>query len=51
VETSTDALVVELTRSALGGLSIGCQLQLNRALLRALADRLELANVRLTPSA
>jgi len=50
VETSTDALVVELTRSALDGLSIGCQLQLNRALLRALADRLELANVRLTPS-
>jgi len=49
VETSTDALVVELTRSALDGLSIGCQLQLNRALLRALADRLELANVRLTP--
>ena len=51
VETSTDALVVELTRSALDGLSIGCQLQLNRALLRALADRLELANVRLTPGA
>ncbi|HXX10788.1 MAG TPA: serine/threonine-protein kinase [Burkholderiales bacterium] len=50
VETSTDALVVELTRSALDGLSIGCQLQLNRALLRALADRLELANVRLIPS-
>jgi len=49
VEASTDALVVELTRSALDGLSIGCQLQLNRALLRALADRLELANVRLTP--
>ena len=50
VETSTDALLVELTRSALDGLSIGCQLQLNRALLRALADRLELANVRLIPS-
>ena len=50
VETSTDALVIELTRSALDGLSMGCQLQLNRALLRALADRLELANVRLIPS-
>ncbi|HTS55506.1 MAG TPA: protein kinase [Burkholderiales bacterium] len=49
VETSTDALVVELSRAALDGLSTGCQLQLNRALLRALADRLELANVRLSP--
>ncbi len=49
VETSTDALAVELSRSALDGLSVGCQLQLNRALLRALADRLELANVRLSP--
>lgn len=49
VETTTDALVVELGRSSLDSLSPGCQLQLNRALLRTLADRLEFANVRLTP--
>jgi len=51
VETTTDALVVELGRSSLEGLSPGCQLHLNRALLRTLADRLEFANVRLTPGA
>jgi eukaryotic-like serine/threonine-protein kinase len=49
VEASTDVLVVELTREALDGLSAACQLQLNRALLRTLADRLAFANVRLTP--
>ncbi len=46
VETTTDALVIELKRVALDGLSVGCQLQLNRALLRTLADRLEFANLR-----
>src|SRR4029434_8168613 len=51
VETSTDALVVELPSSALEGLSPGCQLHLNRTLLRTLADRLEFANVRLSPGA
>jgi eukaryotic-like serine/threonine-protein kinase len=49
VETSTDALIVDLGSSAIDGLSAGCQLQLNRALLRTLADRLEFANVRLLP--
>jgi CRP-like cAMP-binding protein len=48
VETSTDALIVELGSSAIDGLSPGCQLQLNRALLRTLADRLEFANARLS---
>jgi serine/threonine protein kinase len=47
VEATTDVLVVELPRSALDGLSVGCQLHLNRALLRTLADRLEFANQRL----
>ena len=50
VEATTDGLVVELQRADLDGLSIGCQLQLNRALLRTLADRLAFANVRVTPS-
>jgi eukaryotic-like serine/threonine-protein kinase len=49
VETTTDALLVELGRASMESLSPGCQLQLNRALLRTLADRLEFANVRLTP--
>jgi serine/threonine protein kinase len=51
VETTTDALVIEFKRSALDGLSVGCQLRLNRSLLRTLADRLEFANMRLTPGA
>jgi len=51
VETTTDALIAELPCAALEGLPVGCQLQLNRALLRALADRLEFANTRLTPIA
>jgi eukaryotic-like serine/threonine-protein kinase len=49
VEASTDVLVVELSRAALDGLSMGCQLQLNRALLRTLADRLAFSNIRLSP--
>jgi len=47
VEATTDVLMVELPRLALDGLSVGCQLHLNRALLRTLADRLEFANQRL----
>ena len=50
VETTTDALIAELHCAALEGLPVGCQLQLNRALLRTLADRLEFANMRLSPS-
>jgi hypothetical protein len=49
VEASTDVLIVELSRTALDGLSVGCQLQLNRALLRTLADRLAFSNIRLSP--
>jgi len=49
VESTTDVLVAELSRSALDTLSVGCQLQLNRALLRTLADRLQFANMRLAP--
>jgi eukaryotic-like serine/threonine-protein kinase len=48
VESTTDVLVAELSRTALDQLSIGCQLKLNRALLRALADRLSLANIRVS---
>jgi len=47
VETTTDAMVVELSPSALAALSLACQLQLNRALLRAVVDRLALSNRRL----
>ena len=48
VETTTDALAVALPRSAVEGLSIACQLHLTRALLRAMADRLTLANLRVS---
>jgi serine/threonine protein kinase len=48
VEATTDALAVALPRSAVEGLSIPCQLHLTRALLRAMADRLTLANLRVS---
>ncbi len=51
VETTTDTLAVALPRSAVEGLSLACQLHLTRALLRAMADRLTLANVRVARSA
>jgi serine/threonine protein kinase len=47
VETTTDALVVELAPAALSDLSVSCQLHLSRALLRAVVDRLALSNRRL----
>ena len=50
VETTTDAIVAELTRTALDGLSLGCQLHLSRALLRTLADRLAFSNARVSRS-
>ncbi len=50
VESTTDAMVTELSREALEQLSVGCQLKLNRALLHALADRLSLANMRVSPN-
>jgi serine/threonine protein kinase len=46
VETTTDALAVALPRAAVDGLSVTCQLHLTRALLRAMADRLNFANER-----
>jgi CRP-like cAMP-binding protein len=48
VETTADTLVAELPREYLDALSLSCQLKFNRALLRALADRLALANVRVS---
>jgi CRP-like cAMP-binding protein len=48
VETTADTLVAELPRESLDALSLSCQLKFNRALLRALADRLALANARLS---
>jgi len=48
VETTADTLVAELPRAYLDALSLSCQLKFNRALLRALADRLALANARLS---
>jgi eukaryotic-like serine/threonine-protein kinase len=48
VETTADTLVAELPRELLDALSLSCQLKFNRALLRALADRLALANARLS---
>jgi serine/threonine protein kinase len=48
VETTADTLVAELPREFLDALSLSCQLKFNRALLRALADRLALANARLS---
>jgi serine/threonine protein kinase len=48
VETTTDAIVAELTRTALEGLSLSCQLHLSRALLRTLADRLAFSNARVS---
>jgi len=48
VESTTDVLIAELAPEALDQLTVGCQLKLNRALLRALADRLLLANLRVS---
>jgi serine/threonine protein kinase len=48
VETTTDALAVALPRGAVEELSIACQLHLTRALLRAMADRLTFANLRVS---
>jgi hypothetical protein len=50
VQTTTDALVVELPRARLDTLTTGCQLHLVRALLGAMADRLEMSNARVARS-
>jgi hypothetical protein len=47
VEAMTDLLLAEFEPAALDQMSLGAQLQLTRALVRNVADRLALANVRL----
>ncbi|HXU41284.1 MAG TPA: serine/threonine-protein kinase [Burkholderiales bacterium] len=47
VESHTDVLISEFQPAALEKMSLGAQLQLTRALVRNVADRLELANTRL----
>ncbi|HUQ24075.1 MAG TPA: serine/threonine-protein kinase [Burkholderiales bacterium] len=47
VESHTDVLLAEFEPQALDRMSLGAQLQLTRALVRNVADRLELANTRL----
>ena len=48
VESMTGILLAEFEPEALSKMSLGAQLQLTRALVRNLVDRLELANARLT---
>ena len=48
VEAMTDLLLAEFDPIELDAMSVGAQLQLTRALVRNLADRLQLANSRLT---
>ena len=47
VESLTDVLLAEFDSAALGKMSTGAQLQLTRALVHNLSDRLDLANTRL----
>jgi CRP-like cAMP-binding protein len=48
VEAMTNILLAEFEPAALAKMSLGAQLQLTRALVRNLVDRLDLANARLT---
>src|SRR5262245_12850801 len=50
VESHTDVLLAEFEPPALDKMSLGAQLQLTRALVRNVADRLALVNTRLAPS-
>ena len=50
VESHTDVLLAEFEPPALDKMSLGAQLQLTRALVRNVADRLALANTRIAPS-
>jgi len=50
VEAHTDVLLAEFEPPALDKMSLGAQLQLTRALVRNVADRLALANSRIAPS-
>jgi hypothetical protein len=47
VESSTELLVAEFEPAALDRMSLGAQLQLTRALVRNVSDRLALANTRI----
>jgi len=48
VDSTTDLLLAKFRPDAVSKMSLGAQLYLTRALLRNLADRLELANTRIT---
>jgi len=48
VESATELLLAKFRPDAVGKMSLGAQLYLTRALLRNLADRLDLANTRIT---
>ena len=48
VDSATELLLAKFRPDAVGKMSLGAQLYLTRALVRNLADRLELANTRLT---
>jgi serine/threonine protein kinase len=47
VESMTELLLAEFVPAALDGMSLGAQLQLTRALVRNVSDRLALANTRI----
>jgi len=47
VDSATDLLLAKFRPDALEKMSVGAQLQLTRALVRNLSDRLDLANTRL----
>jgi CRP-like cAMP-binding protein len=47
VESMTDCLLAEFEPPALDGMSLGAQLQLTRALVRNVSERLALANTRI----
>lgn len=51
IQTMSDALVAEFDSAALGRLSDSCQLEIARALMRTLVERLALANDRLARGA
>ena len=50
VEAHADVLIAEFEPPALDKMSLGAQLQLTRALVRNVSDRLALANTRIAPS-
>jgi len=50
VEAMTDVLIGEFDPAALSRLSVGCKLQIAHGLLRALVERLALANARISQS-